>query len=116
MALLEDFKARFPEFDEAVADSLVPALEPVLEIYYCGSLEVAREKEILLNLLAHLIILEDGGKSASMKDIASKSVGSVSVSYATPDANGDLQAFFGSTRYGQKFLFLTSSAIGVSFV
>lgn len=118
MALIDDFKARFPEFDTALVDIWLPILEPVYPAYY--ALEyVAATQEATLNLLAHLISLEPGtglasasGSSASQV-VASKSVGSVSVSYAaTTQAGGAMHDYYTATKYGQRFLMLTARRYG----
>ena len=115
MSLLDDFKARFPapEFSEAVADKYVPIYEPVLCCYY-GGVYAGCDKEIILNLLAHLIASEGASSDGSTSKpgasglVASKTVGSVSVSYDNSGSNdsGSL-AWFNTTKYGQRFLLLT---------
>lgn len=118
MALIDDFKARFPEFDSALVDQLFPPIDATWECYYGGSLDVPCEKEAALQLMAHLFVLEQGasdGNSGAVKDIASKSVGSVSVSYGNAQPS-DGHAFWMTTRYGQRFWYLTSSNMGPHFV
>jgi hypothetical protein len=118
VALIDDFKVRFPEFDEAVVDQWLPILEPRICCYYGGVYSGCGE-EVILNLLAHLMAIESGGSvgggsgSAPVKGQLSKSVGSVSVSYAArANANSSGDEFFSTTRYGQTFLYLISSNIG----
>jgi hypothetical protein len=112
VALIDDFKARFPEFATATVDTYLPILEPVWPCYY-GKEYTACNQEAVLNLVAHLLTLETTAGSASAQTIASKSVGSVSVSYAAGvTATTELQAFFKSSKYGQRFLLLTSRNYG----
>ena len=115
MSLLSDFKARFPEFATATVDQYVPILEPVLPAYYGEDYDPtnARNKEIVLNLTAHLIVMETMPGSASAQMVASKSVGSVSTSYqAATGSGGDLHDAMRGTRYGQRFLLLTVGNYG----
>lgn len=112
MALADDFKARFPEFEATVVTTYIPILEPVYPAYY--ALEyVAATKEIILNLLAHLITMEISAGPDALKNIESKSVGSVSVSYsAATYQGGELFDFMRGSKYGQRFLVLTASRYG----
>ena len=54
MALIDDFKARFPEIDTAIVDAKLPIYEPVIHCYYGGPY-IGCGIEITLNLIAHLI-------------------------------------------------------------
>jgi len=113
MALIDDFKARFPEFEISVIDKYIPILEPVYPFYY--SLNYSdTTKESTLQLLAHLLAIEtESMKSDPKRIISSKSVGSVSVSYeASSQGGGELTQWLRSTKYGQRFLLLTSSRYG----
>jgi len=114
VALIDDFKARFIEFETATVDTYLPILEPVYPAYYALSYTAsAVTKEATLNLLAHLLVMETSTSSASVKDVQSKSVGSVSVSYANAtQAGGELFDFFNSTKYGQRFMLLTRNRYG----
>ena len=116
MARIDDFKARFPNFDTAVVDSLFPIIEPQTPCYYGGGYDNNDcDKEIILQLWAHLLTIESRTSDVSVKNEASKSVGSVSVSYeAMPDV-GSL-SWFKTTRYGQQFIYLTSINHGAKFV
>ena len=111
MSLLTDFKARFPGIPTAEADLYVPILEPVWPSYYNKA--YASSQEAVLNLVAHLLVLESGAGSAGVHAASSKSVGSVSESYAvpTPTGAGSL-ADFNTTKYGQRFLWLIRSDFG----
>lgn len=108
MALVDDFKARFPnDFSEEIVDQFIPILEPVYPVYFVGDYTVALDKEAILNLLAHLLTLETSagaGAAGASGAVASKSVGSVSVSYAVPSTLSEFKSFFAGTKYGQRFL------------
>lgn len=120
MTILDDFKARFPEIDPTIADQLVPVYEPVYPCYYGGSYTVACDKEAILLLIAHLIVLDPAftGSSgvAPSKDVASKSVASVSTSYTAGATGSDLKVWLNSTRYGQMFNMVTASHSGPQFL
>ena len=112
MAIIDDFKARFPEFLTATVDTYLPILEPVYPAYYALDY-VAATQEATLQLLAHLLTVETASGSASRQQVASKSVGSVSVSYASQTrAGGELNDFYSATKYGQRFMLLTASRYG----
>lgn len=109
MALIDDFKARFPEFTDAIVDVYIPILEPVWPCYFNKDYTVACNQEAILNLVAHLITLETQGGAAASQLVGSKSVGSVSVSYVAPTASLNM---YSSTKYGQRFNMLTSAMYG----
>jgi hypothetical protein len=120
MSLIDDFKARFPEFDETAVDNAFPALEGLYPCFYNYEYGVnhCRDQAILL-LLAHLFVVETNGLSdgnmsqyGANKEISSASVGSVSVSYAGTGASTDRKEYFKTTKYGQQFLLVTSSNRG----
>ncbi len=115
MALIDDLKARFPEFDTAVVDQYLPILEDVWPCYY-GQAYTACNKEIILNLVAHLVVIESAQNASPVKEESSRSVGSVSVSFESRASANNLSDFFGSTKYGQKYLLLTSTRRRAFFV
>jgi len=82
MAVSDDFKSRFPEFDAVTVDQYIPILEPVWPSYWGGDYAAPSGQEIVLNLIAHLITAEISAGSENVKTALSKSVGSVSVSYS----------------------------------
>ena len=117
MALIDDFKVRFPEFDETTAETYVPILEPSIGCYYGGAYDTACGLEIVLNLLAHLITIEANGSDESVKGHSSRSADGVSESFFEGMANASQRgAWFDNTKYGQRFLFLTRSRQGGVFV
>lgn len=108
MALLDDFKARFPGIPTATADTYVPILEDVWPEYFGGDYNAAN-KEIVLQLLAHLVTTEAAAGNGPAQVEASRSVGSVSVSF---QAGASSASWFGTTRYGQRYLELLRSRGG----
>ena len=115
MALIDDFKARFPEFDVAVVNQYIPILEPVRSCYFVGAYTNCN-KEAVLNLLAHLLVIETGQGTSGQKSIASKSVGSVSLNYDARTTTGKNSDFYSTTKYGQRFMMLTKFRAGSVFV
>ena len=117
MARIDDFKARFPKFDVAVVDSLFPIVEPLAVNYYGGDYDDSPlEREIFMQLYAHMITLENSEGSGSVRNVSSKAVGSVNISYEASQADMGRLGWFNTTRYGQQFIFLTSTHHGAIFV
>lgn len=117
MALIDDFKTRFPEFDTADVDARLPNLETVYDCYYGGVYGVLScDDEIILNLLAHLLVSEIQVSKGADMAVTSESVGSVSRSFAVPQSASNNYAFFGSTKYGQRYLQLIAKNTGAYFV
>ena len=121
MAIIDDFKERFPppEFATADVDLYFPRIEPYIGCYYGGDY-VGCDVEIILNIIAHLMVREisaSNGNSSPSYRVASKSVGSVSVSYvASSGIQGDYHDFYSTTVYGQRVLILTAKNVGGYFV
>lgn len=112
MALIDDFKARFPEFPTATVDTYLPILEYVWPSYYAKDY-TEETREAVLNLVAHLLVGETSSGSATAHDVQSKSVGSVSISYVTPtQPGGALFDMFNSTKYGQRYFILIRNGYG----
>ena len=109
MTIQADFEARFPSITwvSGIADSY--------ESYTCLIYSDAT-KEAILNLIAHLLVLEDLPGTGSARTAESKSVGSVSVSYGASSSGSGLATFWNSTRYGQRYWMLTGRAVGARFV
>lgn len=111
MALIDDFKARFSEFDTSIVDTYLPILEPVYPAYYAAAYDDTNAliKEATLNLLAHMLTAEIDTDTDAARSVSSQSVGSVSVSYeAHSGAGGALYDAFNTTKYGQRFLLITA--------
>jgi len=115
MSLIADFKARFPEFSESVVDQYIPILEPVRSCYFVGSYTNCN-REIVLNLLAHLMVIETNAGTGGLKSTNSRSVGSVSESFSSRTTTGGNSDFFTTTKYGQRFMMLTKFRAGSKFV
>ena len=119
MALIDDFKTRFPEFEADKVDELLPTFEGVWQCYYGGDYSRKCEREIILNLLAHLFVEASSTSVEGTKETASETVGNVSVSYVSGAASGGMNRlwpYFGSTKYGKQFLFLINRFSGAKFV
>lgn len=117
MAFVDDFKARFPEFDTARVDAVVPTLEGVYPCYTGWSYNSDCGKEIILQLVAHLFVVEESSGSSNVKSTQSKSVGNVSITYTQGYQGGGKDwDFFSTTKYGKKYLLLISRNYGGVFV
>ena len=115
MALIDDFKARFPQFDPADVDTLWSSLETSWPCYY--GFEYGNNDctdEAILNLIAHLFVIEQDSATSNgpSKDISSQSVGNVSVTFSSGSGDSANSQFFNTTIYGQKFLMLIKNRIG----
>ena len=116
--IISDFKARYPEFDSAVVDARMPFMIDDYPLYF-GRPYNDCNKPIILTLLAHLLYIDtragvSGGDAGGV--VQSKSVGSVSKSYAAKNSTSTLWDFFGGTKYGQAFIQMTSRIAGGRFV
>lgn len=112
MSIQADFEARFP---------LIPWVEEVAStwIYYTCLQYSDATKEAILNLIAHLLTLAalPGGGAVSQRSVASKSVGSVSVSYeASSTAGSNLGSWYALTGFGRVYWLLTGRRVGARFV
>lgn len=118
MAVIDDFKARFTEFDTSDVDTYLPALIEEYPYFYGGDYDESdNEKFIILYLLAHLLVGELALQSGSGSDKieASKSVGSVSVSFFNGQYDKQ-DEFFMTTRYGMRYLRLIAKNLGARWV
>lgn len=121
MTVTTDFKARFPppQFTTLVVDQYIPIFEPLITCYFVGGYEGC-DKEITLQLLAHLITQElqatvggnTGVSGSSLRVESSVSVGSVSQSFEQSANDSEFGKNYSTTRYGQQFLLLTSHISG----
>ena len=117
MAIIDDFKARFPNFDSAVVDVILPIIEPIYPCYYGGSYSSPCGKEIILNLLAHLFVSETNPSNAPSKTALSLSADGVSTSFEQFASQESMQEkFFATTKYGKTYLMLINSSVGGFFV
>ena len=117
MTIMQDFKARFPEFDDAKVDEQLPGLIEVYQCYWGGVYDTNTcSKEIVLNLLAHLLVVQTQPGYERAKEAQSKSVGNVSVTYASYQSSSNRMSWFMATKYGMQFWMLTRSRQGGFFV
>jgi len=119
MAVIDDFKTRFPEFDTGDVDTYLPPLVDVWQ-YYWGGEYTGAGVEIVLNLLAHLLTQQlldnSSGSGTPLKAETSKHVGSVSVGYAVASPSNNRDEWLKSTSYGQRYLWLVKHHHGGVFV
>ena len=116
--VIDDFKTRFPHFDSVTVDALLPSL---IEEYcrFYNKPYTACTKAAILYLMAHMFVLETNsstGSTAPSRTIASKGFDSESVSYEASVNVTEMDVFYNSTVYGQKFKLLISTFIGGYFV
>lgn len=118
MAFIDDFKTKFPEFDTAKVDSYFATSENDYQCYfgaiYQGNGEC--DDQAILMLQAHLFVLSEKTGTSALKDTASKSVDGVSVSYVAPATTSQSDAFFSSTKYGQRYMQIRAFNFGGCFV
>ena len=118
MSLKNDLITRFPDLDTALIDKYLPLYETAYKVYYNADYGANKyDDEIILNLLAHLILISNAKNSGdNIKQVASESVGSVSVNYAPLQLANQDDVFFNSTIYGQVFKMLIKRNNGAYFV
>ena len=115
MSILVDFSSRFATFDQSVVDASLPCLIDNYRCYYNFDY-VDCHKEAILQLLAHLLVIDTKTSPNPVKGVNSRSAEGVSVSYAEYNTGGQADSFFTTTRYGQAFLRLTRFRYGARFV
>jgi hypothetical protein len=106
MAIIDDFKLKFPEFDTATVDLRLPAIIDEYKAFY-NFAYTESTKQAVLYLLAHLLVGALADSNGPSQAMTSKSVGGVSVSYATSSSNSDRWLWLNSTKYGQRFYIIT---------
>jgi hypothetical protein len=117
MALIDDFKTRFPEFTASDVDTAWSSLEAVWPCMYGGTYGSSDcDDQAILLLIAHLFYLSTVSTSQPAMSAVSQSVGSVSVTNMIDQTGGDRKSFFNSTAYGQQFMLITSKRHGAFFV
>lgn len=123
MALIDDFKTRFPEIDETLVDEKLPIIELTWPAFYGGTYDQGGDEtqeniqnEIILNLVAHLLTVDGKSAKATSNQVASRGTGPLSVSYALPESN-EQNSFFSSTKYGQRYTtMIDAQSTGAFFV
>lgn len=109
MTIQADFEARFPTI------TWVEAIASTWTAYACLAYSDST-KEAILNLIAHLLVVDAMPGTGAARTAESKSVGSVSVSYGAATSGSNMASFFNSTRYGQTYWMLTGRQVGAFFV
>lgn len=113
MTIQTDFEERFASAVPPIPWQ--PWVESVWPSYTCLQYD-DKNKEAILNLIAHLLVTDGQPGTGASRTAESKSVGSVSVSYGSSMSDSALKAFFNSTRYGQRYWLLTGRQVGARFV
>lgn len=121
MALIDDFKSKFPNFDATNVDTYFPSIQDDYKCYYGGTYgNNSCDNIIILYLLGHLYYtyvnsIENGVTPPTIE--SSRSVGRVSVSIDTSlyKDNGD-DVFFSSTVYGMQYLRLIRKNMALYYV
>lgn len=107
---------RFPNECQDTIEDTFPLIENSISCYYGGSFDNDCNKERLLLLAMHLILVENMSSTETFQSVASQSVGGISVSYNTVSSTNINDNFFQTTKYGQQFSKLSQYAIGAYFV
>lgn len=108
MTIKQDYEARFP----CGGPTWIEQVANTWESYTC-MVYGDRTKEAILNLIAHLLAVAATPGTGARRNEASKSVGSVSVSYeASPTITSNLGAWYSTTRFGQVYWMLTGRRTG----
>ena len=120
MSLLDDFKVRFQNDEKldlpAIEDDW-DSLDPQYKCYYGGVYGTDEcTDEAIYNLIAHLWLAENNDSTSPIKDEASKSWGSESITYTQTDETSGMYSFFNSSIYGQRYLRIISPNRGGYFV
>ena len=98
-----DFKIRFPEFT-STSDAKINLL--IDEAYLSIGAKYGKFQDTaVLYFVAHNLVIETNGLNAMSATVSSQSVDGVSVSYAMPTTINEINAYYGSTGYGQKYLY-----------
>ena len=98
-----DFKIRFPEFT-SIADAKINLL--IDEAYLSIGAKYGKFQDTaVLYFVAHNLVIETNGLNAMSATVSSQSVDGVSVTYAMPTTINEINAYYGSTGYGQKYLY-----------
>jgi len=107
MPTTTDFKNRFTEFS-AIPDARIQLFLDDSALIVSNNWGSLRDLGILY-LTAHYVAvanITDTGSTSSPKNIASKSVEGVSVTYGTTEATESKYSYYDSTSYGKRYLSL----------
>ena len=105
------FESRFPEFSAEVLDKYFDNALNEYQCYYSQScLDDSCSDLAACMVVAHLIVIDNTTSASPLKDVASRAVDGVSISYiqSTKANPSDTNLFFSTTKYGKRFLQLTS--------
>ena len=98
-----NFKIKFPEFT-STSDAKINLL--IDEAYLSIGAKYGKFQDTaVLYFVAHNLVIETNGLNAMSATVSSQSVDGVSVSYAMPTTINEINAYYGSTGYGQKYLY-----------
>ena len=111
--------ATYPQFNTATLDAFFAASAATFCCVYdkpFGS-DTCTDESIFL-VIAHLITLAEKSttSTAATKDVASKSVEGVSITYVATGSTSESDLFFNSTTFGQSFLQINRFNHGGVFV
>lgn len=121
-----EFRQRFPEFSDTTkySDEFIQAQMDVAQLYISPQpnclVNQCQQKQMIYLLTAHLVALNysianGSGSSIGAGQVASASVGGVSVSKALPNNRTELDYWLNLTPYGMQLLALLSLFTGVGF-
>jgi hypothetical protein len=117
VALIDDFKARFSQFNSDSVDNVFPFLEKDYIYYYnFPYVEGGPKSEIILFLLAFLYKVEKSPSDGQKNQVRSASAKGVSSTFNVSDMSTEQRNFLNSNDYGQRFLRMANRRQGTFFV
>ena len=121
---IAEFRQRFPAFSDTTkySDEVVQTQLDVAQLYISPKknclVNQSQQKQMIYLMTAHLLTINTAlanGDTTAGGQIASASVGGVSVSKAIPTNKTELEYFLNSTGYGMQLLTLLSLFSVVGF-
>lgn len=122
---VSEFRQKFPMFDDTTkySDSFIQSMIDVAKLYISPEpncmVSVEMQKQMIYLMTAHLLTLNyqimQGDMSSASGQVASASVGGVSVSKAVPNNKTELDYWLNLTPFGMQLLALLSLMTGVGF-
>lgn len=122
---VSEFRQKFPMFDDTTkySDSFIQSMIDVAKLYISPEpncmVSVEMQKQMIYLMTAHLLTLNyqimQGDMSSASGQVASASVGGVSVSKAIPNNKTELDYWLNLTPFGMQLLALLSLMTGVGF-
>jgi hypothetical protein len=108
MVTIAEFRERFLDFSDSGAypDSRIQLFLDDSSLLIGDNWGTCKDLGIMY-LTAHYLVIsnaENSGITSSANQVSSKSVGSVSESFATPTFKNENDYFYSSTSYGQRYL------------